>query len=106
MLIPSSSYSSSTLDSRIDVGQEINVGHGKFDKNNKRGAWKFWHKFEVFVMKKPENIFILIFDNRFNKRRTRGSYMRKYGIWVSIAQMLSLFYFFFQTFQELCKLTR
>jgi hypothetical protein len=30
-----------TLESRIDIGQEINVGSEKFVKNNKRGALKF-----------------------------------------------------------------
>ena len=29
------------LDYVIDVGQEINVGPGKFDKTNKRRAWIF-----------------------------------------------------------------
>ena len=49
-----------TLDSGIDVGQEINIGTGKFGKNNKRRALnkrrtlKIWQKFEVFVMKKLE----------------------------------------------------
>ena len=39
-----------TLDSGIDVGQKINVGPGKFGKNNnrralnKRRAWKFFQK--------------------------------------------------------------
>ena len=39
-----------------DIGQEINVGPGKFGKKNKRRAlkkrraWKIWQKFEFFVM--------------------------------------------------------
>ena len=40
-----------TLDSVIDVGQGINVGHGKFGKN-----------LRSFVMKKMEKIIFLIFD--------------------------------------------
>ena len=49
-----------TLDSKIDVWQEINVGPGKFGKKNKRRAlnnrraWKIWQKFEVFIMKKTK----------------------------------------------------
>ena len=53
-----------TLDSGIDVGQEMNVGHGKFDKKNKHGAfnkrraWKIWQKFEIFCSEKTgENYF-------------------------------------------------
>ena len=60
-----------TLESGIDVRQGINVGPGKFGKNNKRRAlnnrktWKVWQKFEAFVMKKPKkkNIFP-IFDDK------------------------------------------
>ena len=33
-----------TLDSGIDVGQEINVGPGKFSRKNNRKAWKLWQK--------------------------------------------------------------
>ena len=29
-----------TLESGIDIGQAINIGPGKLDKNNKRRAWK------------------------------------------------------------------
>ena len=56
------SYSLGTLDSRIDVGQGINIGHGKFNKKNKyralnkRWAWKIWQKFEVFCNEKTEKI--------------------------------------------------
>ena len=45
-----------TLDSRINVGQEINVRPEKFGKMNKRRAlnnhraWKVWQTFEVFVI--------------------------------------------------------
>jgi hypothetical protein len=44
------------LDSRIDVGQEINIGLGKSSRKNKRralnnrGAWKIWQKFEVHYL--------------------------------------------------------
>ena len=31
-----------TLESGIHVGQGINVGPGKLDKNNKSRAWKIW----------------------------------------------------------------
>ena len=47
-----------TLDSGIDVGQEINVGHEKFDKKNKHRALnkgracKMWQKFQVFCNEK------------------------------------------------------
>ena len=56
----------STLNSEIDVGQGINVGHGKFGKNdknralNKHMAWKIWQKFEVF-WKKRKKIFFRFF---------------------------------------------
>ena len=47
-----------------DIGQGINVGHGKFDKNNKhrvlnkRRALKIWQIFEVFCNEKTrENYF-------------------------------------------------
>jgi hypothetical protein len=56
-----------TLDSGIDVGQEINIGPGKFGKNDKRRAlnkrrkWKMWKNFEVFVKKKLEKIFYFYF---------------------------------------------
>ena len=45
-----------TLDSGIDVGQGINVGHGKFDKKNKHRALnkrrhgKFGKNLSSFVM--------------------------------------------------------
>ena len=63
-----------TLDSGIDVGQGINVGPGKFGKNDKRRAlnnsrpWKIWQNFEVFIMKPTPNIFPIL-DTKFNKRR-------------------------------------
>ena len=59
-----------TLESGIDIGQEINVGLGKFGQKNKHRAWKIWQKFEIFVMKKngEKNIFP-IFYTKFNKRR-------------------------------------
>ena len=59
-----------TLDSGIDVEQEINVGGGKSGKNNKRRAlnnrkaWKVWQKFQAFVMKKPEKNIFPIFDTK------------------------------------------
>ena len=40
-----------TLDSGVDVGQEINVWSGKFGKKNKckalnkRRAWQIWQRF-------------------------------------------------------------
>ena len=40
-----------TLESGIDVGQGINVGHGKFGNN-----------LRSFVTKKPEKIIFPIFD--------------------------------------------
>ena len=33
-------YESYTLESVIDIGQEISVGPGRFGKKNKRRAWK------------------------------------------------------------------
>ena len=54
-----------TLDSGIDVGQKKIVEPEKFGKKNKcralnkRRAWKIW---QVFVMEKPENIFIFYFS--------------------------------------------
>ena len=41
-----------TQNSGIDIGQEINVGPGKVDKNNKRRARPIWQAFEVLVLKK------------------------------------------------------
>ena len=52
-----------TLDSGIDVGQKINVGPGKFGKNNKcralnnRKAWKVWQKFEALVRGRSQTTF-------------------------------------------------
>ena len=43
-----------TLDSGIDVGQKINVGPGKFGKNNKCRAGKIWQTLQVFVLKKQK----------------------------------------------------
>ena len=63
-----------TLDSGIDIEQEINIGPGKFVKKNKRRAlnnhrvWKIWQKIEVFVKKKT-TIFFLICYTKLNKRR-------------------------------------
>ena len=45
-----------TLESRIDVGQGINVGPGKFGKNNKRRAWNKMCKLVLKTPKKLENI--------------------------------------------------
>ena len=48
--ISDTNFNSFTLDSRIDVGQEINVGPGNFDKKNKcsalnkHTAWIIWQK--------------------------------------------------------------
>ena len=69
-------FSLSTLDSGIDVGQGINVGHGKFDKMNKhralnkRRAWKwinrrklfFWFLifFQALLLKKGKVLFCAI----------------------------------------------
>ena len=44
-----------TQNSGIDIGQEINVGPGKFGKNNKRRAlnnsrpWKIWQNFKISI---------------------------------------------------------
>ena len=49
---PTSHCSKSTLESGIDIGQGINVGPGKLDKNdkhralNKRRAWKTFQNFD------------------------------------------------------------
>ena len=47
-----------TLDSRIDVGQGINIGHGKFNKKNKYRALKFGKNLRSFVMKKQRKLFL------------------------------------------------
>ena len=44
-----------TLDSGIEVGQGINMGHGKFGKN-----------LRSFVMKKPEKNIFPILDTKLN----------------------------------------
>ena len=63
-----------TMDSRINVGQEINVRPEKFGKMNKRRAlnnhraWKVWQTFEVFAMKKQKIYFSdLVTIGPFNK---------------------------------------
>ena len=48
----------------ITLDSGIYVGPGKVGKNYKRRALKIWQKFEVFVMKKPENFIFPIFDKR------------------------------------------
>ena len=65
-----------TLDSWIDIGQEINGGPGKGKKNKRRAlnysrTWKIWQNFEVFVMKNPKKtkFFCFLICTKFNKRR-------------------------------------
>ena len=48
-----------TLESGIDVGQEITVGPGKFGKKNKRRAFnkcRAWTKSANLCYKKPSNL--------------------------------------------------
>ena len=56
-------FKSITLDSGIDVGQEINIGPRKFSRKNKRRAlnnhraWKILQKFEGLCNEKPDIFF-------------------------------------------------
>ena len=45
-----------TLESRIDIGQGISVGHGRFGKKNKRRAWKIGNENSQQNTLKTENI--------------------------------------------------
>ena len=59
-----------TLESGIDVGQQINVGPGKFAKKNKVGPWiNIGHEqnSQSYVIKNPSNLKISVGQGKNSK---------------------------------------